>query len=90
MPLKLQRHKLFKKDIIKVKLADTQYTKFIIYVALLLEGKSLPVESRDHPLKGEWQRYREFHLGGDMLLIYLLDNDSLVLVRIGTHSQLFK
>ena len=90
MPLRLLRHKLFKKDMAKVKLADTQYTKFIIYVALLLEEKSLPSESRDHQLKGEWQGYRECHLGGDTLLIYLMDEDSLVLVRIGTHSQLFK
>ena len=90
MPLKLQRHKLFKKDMAKVKITDAQYSKFIIYMALLLEGKTLPEESRDHMLKGEWQGYREFHLGGDLLLIYLLDEESLILVRIGTHSQLFK
>ena len=90
MPLKLKRHKLFKKDIAKAVITDTQYSKFIIYMALLLEGKSLPKEARDHSLKGEWQGYREFHLGGDMLLIYLLDEESLILVRIGTHSQLFK
>ncbi len=75
---------------LKVKITDTQYAKFIIYMALLLEDKLLPEESRDHMLKGEWQGYREFHLGGDLLLIYLLNEESLILVRIGTHSQLFK
>jgi mRNA interferase YafQ len=90
MSLRLQRHKLFKKDIAKVKITDKQYSKFIIYLAFLLEGEVLPKESRDHSLKGEWQGYREFHLGGDLLLIYLLDEESLILVRIGTHSQLFK
>jgi len=90
MPLKLLRHKLFRKDMAKVKLADAQYTKFILYIALLLEAKVLPEEARDHHLKGEWLGYREFHLGGDMLLIYLLKDESLILVRIGTHSQLFK
>ena len=75
---------------VKVKIPDTQYSKFIIYIALLLEGKTLPEESRDHMLKGEWQGHREFHLGGDMLLIYLMNEESLILVRIGTHSQLFK
>ncbi len=79
-----------RKDILKAKITDTQYSKFIIYIALLLEDKTLPAESRDHMLKGEWQGYREFHLGGDMLLIYLLNEESLILVRIGTHSQLFK
>ncbi len=90
MSLRLQRHKLFKKDIAKVKIADKQYSKFIINIALLLERKVLPEESRDHLLKGEWQGYREFHLGGDLLLIYLLNEESLILVRVGTHSQLFK
>jgi len=90
MPPKLQRHKLFKKDIAKAKITDTQYTKFIIYVALLLEGKELPAEARDHMLKGEWQGCREFHLGGDLLLIYISNDDAVILVRIGTHSQLFK
>jgi len=90
MPLKLLRHKLFKKDMTKAKITDTQYAKFIVYIALLLEEKELPKESRDHMLKGEWQGYREFHLGGDMLLIYLLNEDALILVRLGTHSQLFK
>ena len=71
---------------VKVKLADSQYTKFIIYIALLLEEKVLPQEARDHHLKGDWHGYREFHLGGDMLLIYLLTDESLILVRIGTHA----
>ncbi len=74
----------------KVKIADAQYSKFVVYIALLIEGKALPAESKDHMLKGEWQGYREFHLGGDLLLIYLLKEEFLILVRIGTHSQLFK
>ena len=90
MPLKLCRHKLFKKDVAKAKMTDVQYAKLIRYIALLLEEKTLPEESRDHGLKGEWQGYREFHLGGDLLLIYLVEGDSLILVRLGTHSQLFE
>ena len=90
MLLKLKRHKLFKKDSANTTITDIQYSKFIIYIALLLEGKLLPREARDHSLKSEWQGYREFHLGGDMLLIYLLNEESLILVRLGTHSQLFK
>jgi len=54
MSLSLERYKLFKKDISKVKITDTQYSKFIRYIALLLEGEVLPEESRDHLLKGEW------------------------------------
>jgi len=90
MPLRLKRHKQFKKDISKLKMSDAQYAKFIRYIAILLDKKSLPPESKDHVLSGEWKGFREFHLGGDLLLIYMLRSDELVLVRIGTHSQLFK
>ena len=56
----------------------------------VLEGKTLPAELRDHELLGEHKGFREFHLGGDILLIYTVVDDVLYLQRIGTHSQLFK
>lgn len=51
---------------------------------------SLPKEARDHELKGEWQGFRELHIGGDKLIIYLIEDNTLKLVRLGTHAQLFK
>ncbi len=89
MSLSLQRHKQFKKDILKVKLTDTQYAKFIRFVALAMEGESLPAESKDHALTGKWKGCRELYLGGDMLLIYTVTENSIILIRIGSHSQLF-
>ncbi len=61
-------------------------------VARLNAIRNLPPEANDHPLLGEWKSFREFHLGGDLLLIYKtdLENNQVVLVRIGSHSQLFK
>jgi len=45
----------------------------------------------DHPLKGEWQGFRDCHIQGDWLLIYRLEEDNtLALVRTGTHSDLFE
>ena len=43
----------------------------------------------DHPLKGEWADHRECHVGGDFLLIYLVDANKINFVRAGTHSELF-
>ena len=88
----LIRHKFFKKDITKVTITDQQFTKMIRYLSELAEGNELPIEANDHPLNGEWKTFREFHLGGDMLLIYLIDEEKsqIILVRIGSHSQLFK
>ena len=63
---------------------------------LLIAGDApLPPEWKDHPLKGEWNGARECHIGGDFLLIYRLDESagpggSVVFVRAGTHSELFR
>lgn len=64
----------------------------IRYLSELVEGNELPIEANDHPLNGEWKTFREFHLSGDMLLIYRIDEgeSQIILVRIGSHSQLFK
>ncbi|MDD4950877.1 type II toxin-antitoxin system YafQ family toxin [Sulfuricurvum sp.] len=88
----LIRHKLFKKDLDKVTLTDQQFTKMVHYFSLLIEGNELPSESKDHPLNGEWKSFREFHLGGDTLIIYHIDeeNNQTVLIRIGSHAQLFR
>jgi mRNA interferase YafQ len=90
MYLKLERTKVFLKDINKVKFSNDHYSKFIIYIGKLLENETLPKEAKDHPLKGNWQGYREFHISGDLLVIYKIENNTLYLVRIGSHSQLFK
>lgn len=63
--LQLIRHKLFKKDIVKVTLTDQQFSKMIRYLSELAEENELPIEANDHPLNGEWKTFREFHLGGD-------------------------
>jgi mRNA interferase YafQ len=33
---------------------------------------------------------KEFHLGGNLLIIYFKATEELTLIRIGIHSQLFK
>lgn len=84
------RHKTFINDFSKVKLSDSQFNKLIKYFNLFLEDKELPKEAKDHELLGKYEGFREFHLGGDMLVIYYKSQNSLILARIGTHSQLFK
>jgi mRNA interferase YafQ len=62
---------------------------------LVANDGPLAAEWKDHPLKGEWAGYRECHVGGDFLLIYKADDlagksGTIVFVRAGTHSDLFK
>lgn len=88
--MKLFRAKTFKKDYQRLKMSDNQYAKYIKYLSFLLEGKALPLEARDHTLLGNYSGFKEFHISGDILVIYYIENDIIRLTRIGTHSQLFK
>ena len=50
----------------------------------------MPERSVDHPLSGEYTNHRECHLKPDLLLIYKKpDDQTLRLVRVGSHSELF-
>lgn len=56
----------------------------------LAHGKKLENKYRDHQLTGELQDCRECHIKGDLLLVYRIRKNELllVLVDIGTHSYL--
>jgi len=59
-------------------------------VARLASDQGLPSKNRDHGLSGEWSGYRECHIKPDLLLIYSKPGtDTLRLVRLGSHSELF-
>ena len=70
-------------------MSNQHYSKYITYLAKLINQEELPPEAQDHPLIGNYSNTREFHISGDLLLIYLSTETELVLIRIGTHSQLF-
>ncbi len=58
---------------------------------LLSDDMPLPVANRDHNLSGEYDDCRECHIRPDMLLIYRKQGaDILQLVRLGSHSELFR
>lgn len=62
-----------------------------VFDALILSEK-LPSALREHRLGARsenWTGFRECHLGADLLLIYRIRRHSVVLHRIGTHTQLF-
>jgi mRNA interferase YafQ len=57
---------------------------------LLAMDSPLAEKYRDHSLGGNWKGYRECHLKPDLLLIYKLpDQNTLRLIRMGSHSELF-
>ena len=60
-------------------------------IGLLILGKTLPIKYKDHKSNGEFSDYRECHIKGDLLLVYKIEKDNLILVLIdiGSHSQIF-
>lgn len=50
----------------------------------------LPIQNKDHFLKGDYSGRKECHIAPDWLLIYEIYEDELYLERTGTHSDLFR
>lgn len=80
----------FKRDFKKIA-SSGRYSRseFLTVVELLALDKPLPSKLRDHALIGEWKGYRECHIRPDWLLIYQKKDKDLILVRTGSHSELF-
>jgi len=57
--------------------------------AILASDTILEEKYRDHALIGNWQDCRECHIKPDWLLIYQLKGNELILIRTGSHSELF-
>jgi mRNA interferase YafQ len=56
---------------------------------LLVANKPMPTKYRDHALTGDWSDHRDCHIKPDLVLIYRLPtDDTLQLVRLGSHSEL--
>ncbi len=62
-----------------------------IVIADLAAGNQLEEKYRDHALTGEMTGHRECHIKPNLLLLYRIDNNRLILLimDIGSHSQLF-
>ena len=60
-------------------------------IELLAKGEKLPERFRDHELTGNLKGNLEYHILPDLLLIYRIFNDILILELIdtGIHSDLF-
>lgn len=83
-----QYKKSFKKLKHSGKFDETELNKII---DLLCAEEKLDPIYQDHNLRGEYDGYRECHIKADILLIYRIENQKLVLVlfNIGSHSELF-
>lgn len=79
----------FERDLRRMKRQQRDLDKMEAIVELLRRSATLPPNCRVHPLRGEWDGHWDCHVEPDWLLIYKLPPAALILVRTGTHSDLF-
>ena len=73
----------------KAQLGDKLDATLAQILTALSCDSALDERYRDHPLAGEWKDHRDCHVRPDLVLIYRKpDPETLVLVRLGSHSEL--
>lgn len=81
----------FKKDLKRYKNDSQKLADLKDVLVLLQNEQSIPAEYLPHPLHGNYKGCLECHINGDFLLIWIDDNSDVIeLVRLGSHSELFK
>lgn len=82
----------FKKDFKAAVKADPPVVNELrVVLDILLSGRSLPPEYRQHKLSGEFSECLECHLRPDLLLVYKINKGELrlFLLRLGSHNRIF-
>lgn len=80
----------FKRDCKKAKKRGRALSKLVEIATRLAKGEKLDPKHKDHALGGEYSDCRECHIESDWLLIYRLSEEELVLIRTGSHADLFE
>jgi mRNA interferase YafQ len=81
----------FKKDLKLIQRQGKDVKKIFSVVEKIANGEPLELKYRDHPLTGNYKGSRECHIEPDLLLIYTVIDEVMVLslLRAGSHSDLF-
>ncbi|MDA8273512.1 MAG: type II toxin-antitoxin system YafQ family toxin [Deltaproteobacteria bacterium] len=87
--MKVYQTKNFKKHY-KVRVSEQDKKTIETVIEKFLKKEPLESKFKDHNLSGNMNGFRECHIKNDFLLVYQISNSDLILIDIGTHSQLFK
>lgn len=87
----LKQTSQFKRDLKKIQNNPKKIANLEVVLRLLREMGTLPKEYNPHLLTGNYKGYMECHVENDFLLIWIDENEDLIkLIRLGSHSELFK
>jgi len=90
MALELRTTTAFERDLRRARKQGRNLDKLEGIVDLLQAQEPLPIRCRPHPLHGIWDGYWDCHVEPDWVLLYRVVDGSLILVRTGSHSALFR
>ena len=81
----------FKKDLKRIQNNPVKIKHLKEVLELLEQDGMLPEKFKPHKLIGDYTGFMECHIENDLLLIWLDPEENIIkLVRLGTHSELFK
>lgn len=86
----VRRTSQFKRDVKRMQRQGKDLRKLKRVLESLVQGEGLAAKYRDHVLVGQYKGTRECHIEPDWLLVYELAESEIVLIRTGSHSDLFK
>jgi mRNA interferase YafQ len=89
MALALLTTTAFERDLRRVEKRGKDLDRLEVIVNQLQAGKSLPSRCRPHALRGNWAGHWDCHVEPDWLLLYRVTDAELILVRTGSHAELF-
>ncbi len=86
--------KRFRRNYAKIQRSGRDVAKLNAVMDMLIEGILLPLQYKDHGLRGEWAGMRDCHIEGDWLLLYKLSidadgNEKITFYATDTHENLF-
>lgn len=79
----------FKKDLKKYQNQPQRIQKLKVVLGHLEREEIIPAEYKPHKLLGNYKDCMECHIESDTLLIWI-DEEIIKLLRLGTHSELFR
>ena len=86
----IRRTSQFKKDVKRLQKRGRDMSLFKDIILRLAARQNLDAKHRDHALVGNFYGTRECHINPDWLLIYRISDDDLILIRTGSHADLFE
>lgn len=90
MSLDLRTTTAFERDVRRMEKQSKDLDKLEKIVDLLQAQQPLPARCRRHPMKGVWAGHWDCHIEPDWILVYKLTEEALILVRTGSHAELFR